>query len=178
MNTLFLLMAQYGARATIPADTVCRDFFPDMPFPRFLRKTMVGEIPLPVMRLDRSQKTARAVHMHDLARYIDGGLSTASLATAPRPKRAAIATPDRAADPVVYFIRSRDMVKIGFTGNITKRLSSMRTASADELTLLYTMPGGTQMERRLHKTFAHLRVSGEWFRLEGPLAEFLEGKKT
>ncbi len=30
MNTVFLLMAQYGARAVIPVEDVCRDYFPHL----------------------------------------------------------------------------------------------------------------------------------------------------
>lgn len=30
MNTAFLLMAQYGGRAAIPLDILCRDFFRHM----------------------------------------------------------------------------------------------------------------------------------------------------
>lgn len=31
-----------------------------------------------------------------------------------------------------------------------------------------------QVEQSFHQRFAHLRESGEWFRLEGDLAQFLE----
>lgn len=71
MNTLFLLMAQYGGRAVIPADVVCRDFFAPLTFPVFIRKVNEGAIPLTMIRMEDSQKGARVVHLADLAEYID-----------------------------------------------------------------------------------------------------------
>jgi len=72
VNTLFLLMAQYNGRAVIPADVVCRDYFPHLTPEKFVRKVGAGEIPLPLMRAEASQKSARGVHVQDLAAYLDG----------------------------------------------------------------------------------------------------------
>jgi hypothetical protein len=71
VNTVFLLLAQYGATAVIPVDAVCRDFFAPLTLPNFMRKVSAGEIPLPIIRMERSQKTAKGVHIQDLANYID-----------------------------------------------------------------------------------------------------------
>jgi hypothetical protein len=71
MNTAFLLMAQYGARAVIPAEEVCRDYFPHLTLPKFLRKVGAGEIALPLVRAEDSQKSAKGVHIQHLADYID-----------------------------------------------------------------------------------------------------------
>lgn len=71
MQTAFLLMAQYGGRAVIPIDDVCRDFFQHLTPEKFARKASAGEIPLPVIRIEASQKAARGVHLQDLADYID-----------------------------------------------------------------------------------------------------------
>ncbi|MGO9683987.1 MAG: pyocin activator PrtN family protein [Beijerinckiaceae bacterium] len=71
MNTVFLLLAQYDGRAIIPLDLVCRDYFSMTP-EKFLRKQLAGEIDLPVVRIDpTSQKTAKGVHVNDLAAYLD-----------------------------------------------------------------------------------------------------------
>ncbi len=70
-STLFLLMGQYGSRAVIPAEDVCRDFFGHLSFVKFLRKCDEGEINLPLMRAEKSQQSARGVYIHDLAAYID-----------------------------------------------------------------------------------------------------------
>ena len=71
MNTLFLLMAQYNGRAIVPIETVCRDYFAHLTLPKFLRKVSLGEIELPLTRAEKSQKSARGVHLQDLADYLD-----------------------------------------------------------------------------------------------------------
>lgn len=71
MNTLFLLMAQYDGRAVVPVDTVCKDYFSHLTLPKFLRKVSAGEIDLPLVRAERSQKAAKGVHLADLAAYLD-----------------------------------------------------------------------------------------------------------
>ncbi len=42
VNTVFLLMAQYGARAVIPVDLICRDYFSHLDPAKFVRK--VGSV--------------------------------------------------------------------------------------------------------------------------------------
>lgn len=71
MNTAFLLMAQYNGAAIIPLDSVCADYFSHLSPEKLQRKVLAGEINLPIVRMERSQKTARGVHLADLARYID-----------------------------------------------------------------------------------------------------------
>ena len=71
MNTAFLLMAQYDGMAVIPADVVCRDFFPHLSASKFIAKVSAGEINIPLLRVENSQKSAKGVHLQDLAEYID-----------------------------------------------------------------------------------------------------------
>jgi hypothetical protein len=71
MQTTFLLMAQFNGRTTIPIDEVRQAFFPHLDADNFTRKLTRGDIPLPVTRADKSAKTARAVHLADLAEWID-----------------------------------------------------------------------------------------------------------
>ncbi|VWM20533.1 pyocin activator PrtN family protein [Burkholderia lata] len=71
MNTVFLLMAQYNATAIVPIELVCRDYFGAMTVQTLVRKISAGEIPLPLIRMERSQKCAKGVHIQDLANYID-----------------------------------------------------------------------------------------------------------
>jgi hypothetical protein len=72
MNTVFMLMAQYGGLAIIPVEWVCRDYFRHLTPEKFLRKVMAGEISLPIVRIDgSSQKTAKGVPIDDLAAYLD-----------------------------------------------------------------------------------------------------------
>ena len=71
MNTAFILMAQYGAKAIIAIDEVCRDYFPHLEVDKLLRKIATGDIVLPLVRIEKSQKTAKGVHVADLAMFID-----------------------------------------------------------------------------------------------------------
>lgn len=71
MNTVLMLMAHHGGAAMISAEECCRDYFAPLTLPVFLRKTAAGEIDLPIVRMENSQKGARMVHLSDLAAYID-----------------------------------------------------------------------------------------------------------
>jgi hypothetical protein len=71
VNTAFLLMAQYNGKAVIPLEDVRRDFFAHMSFEKMSRKVQTGQLPLPVMRSEDSQKSWKGVHLMDLANYID-----------------------------------------------------------------------------------------------------------
>lgn len=71
MTTIFLLLAQYGAIAVVPLDIVARDYFPHLSAEKLLRKVSLGDIRLPVVRIEGSNKSAKGVHVEDLAKYID-----------------------------------------------------------------------------------------------------------
>lgn len=71
MNTVFLLMAQYDARAIIPIEDVCRDYFAPLTLPKLLQKIATGDIALPLVRMSGSLKAAKGIHIMDLAAYID-----------------------------------------------------------------------------------------------------------
>lgn len=71
MNTAFLLMAQYNGAALIPLELVCRDYFQHLTPTQFARKATDGEIDLPVVRIETSQKAAKGIHINDLAKWID-----------------------------------------------------------------------------------------------------------
>jgi hypothetical protein len=71
LNTAFLLMAQYHGKAIIPLEDVRRDFFSHLTLPKMLRKLGAGGIALPVLRIENSQKSAKGVHLQDLADYLD-----------------------------------------------------------------------------------------------------------
>ena len=71
MNTAFLLMAQYSGQAVIPADKVREDYFSHLTLPKFIRKINEGQLALPLVRMEASQKSAKGVHLQDLAEYLD-----------------------------------------------------------------------------------------------------------
>jgi hypothetical protein len=72
MNTAFLLMARHDGAPIIPIDTVARDYFPHLGPAKLARKISEGDIALPMVRIDpSSQKSAKGVHLQDLADWID-----------------------------------------------------------------------------------------------------------
>ena len=71
MNTAFILMAQYNGRAIIPLDQVCKDYFTHLTTEMFQRKVLAGQIQIPITRLEPSQKSAKGIHITDLAVYLD-----------------------------------------------------------------------------------------------------------
>lgn len=76
-STSFLLFAQYGGKAVIPVEDVCRDYFNHLTPDKFLRKVGSGEIALPVVRAETSQKCQKGVYLQDLADYLDYRRETA-----------------------------------------------------------------------------------------------------
>ncbi|WP_438279978.1 pyocin activator PrtN family protein [Pseudomonas alabamensis] len=71
MKTAFVLMAQYNGQAIISLERVCCDYFTHLTPDMFQRKVLAGLIKLPITRLEQSQKSARGVHIADLALYLD-----------------------------------------------------------------------------------------------------------
>lgn len=72
MNTTFLLMAQYDGQAVIPIERVVKDYFSHLSTDKFVRKVALGDINIPVLRIEpSSQKSARGIHIGDLANYLD-----------------------------------------------------------------------------------------------------------
>ena len=79
MNTALLLMAQYNAQAIIPLEKVCADYFSHLTPARMRTKVAAGEIDLPLIRIEDSQKVASGVHLMDLAAYLENQRSKAKL---------------------------------------------------------------------------------------------------
>lgn len=71
MNTAFILMAQYNGLVIIPLERVCTDYFSHLTPEKMKLKVAAGDIDLPLVRLESSQKSARGVHLNDLAAYLD-----------------------------------------------------------------------------------------------------------
>lgn len=77
INTAFLLMAQYEGMAVIPLETVRRDYFSHLTLDHLIRKISLGEIDLPLVRIENSQKAAKGVALSDLATYLDARIEAA-----------------------------------------------------------------------------------------------------
>lgn len=76
----------------------------------------------------------------------------------------------------VVQIRGQDMVKIGYGVNPDRRLQQIQHGAGmpGALVTLHRARGYRATERALHRQFAAVRLFGEWFRLAGPVAEWLE----
>lgn len=71
MKTLFLLMAQYDGQVLIPLDRVCADYFSHLTPDKLKMKVAAGQIDILIVPIEKSQKSARGVHVNDLAAYLD-----------------------------------------------------------------------------------------------------------
>lgn len=70
MKTLMMLLAKHEA-PVITAEQCCAEYFAPLTLTVFMRKVGAGDIPLPLIRMEASQKGAKMVHLTDLADYID-----------------------------------------------------------------------------------------------------------
>lgn len=80
--------------------------------------------------------------------------------------------------PDVYFIRVDSPggeIKIGYASSVKARLTSLQTGSPYRMEIVGVVAeGGEELERELHAQFAHLRMSGEWFRPGAELWAYIE----
>jgi len=84
-------------------------------------------------------------------------------------------------DEVVYVIgeQGSNIVKIGRTTDLNKRLGAIQRMCPVPLVVLMTHEGGAELEFGLHKHFARLRSHGEWFRFPcDPLSQVREAIET
>lgn len=65
----------------------------------------------------------------------------------------------------VYFIQaSSGEVKIGYARWPERRLGELQMGHPGQMWLLCAVPGGRDLERKLHQEFASDHVRGEWFK--------------
>lgn len=74
----------------------------------------------------------------------------------------------------VYFISDGESIKIGYSGSALLRLDALQSSSSKRLTLLGTITGTMEDEKRLHRKFDAIRLHGEWFRATPELLAFIE----
>lgn len=74
----------------------------------------------------------------------------------------------------IYFIRSRNLVKIGYTAADPKqRLLKLQIGSGERLTLLGVVEGDQVIEKQMHWRFKKQHSHGEWFFLQGALRSYI-----
>lgn len=74
---------------------------------------------------------------------------------------------------MIYFLKANSRVKIGYTDDPIKRISSIQVSSPFPLEVLLIIDGNYEKEKDLHLTFNELRTSGEWFELGEALKRFI-----
>ena len=73
-----------------------------------------------------------------------------------------------------YAMLSGEAVKIGYSTNPRARASQVRCNTPADVDLVGYIPGTVEDERAIHARLSEWRISGEWFRLEGNVADFVE----
>lgn len=75
----------------------------------------------------------------------------------------------------VIGVRGFDLAKIGYSHRPEERLAALEAGSgmAGGLELLIRYRARRSVEGQLHRQFADQRLFGEWFRLSGPLEEWI-----
>lgn len=71
-----------------------------------------------------------------------------------------------------------EYVKIGWSTQVRRRLLAMQTYIPTSLKIYSVISGSRTTEASLHARFADLRANGEWFRLEGPLLEWVSRNRA
>lgn len=81
----------------------------------------------------------------------------------------------------VYFILNSDSnaIKIGMAKSLERRLKSLQTSSPAKLELLKSVSVASreeaqELEKTLHKQFEDLRLTGEWFKAEASLVQYVD----
>jgi hypothetical protein len=141
---------------------------------RASRTAIASEFPIPSRTLwnNAEQPTAEDVaRIHDVCLALNREQSDWI-----KGKRRGPALANKPERGVVYFIRSGAHVKIGFTTDLEKRLSTLQTATVDGIELLGTIACTSDRERLFHINFGRCRHRGEWFRIEGDLEAFLRDR--
>jgi len=78
----------------------------------------------------------------------------------------------------VYFVRAGDRIKIGRATDLGRRVLTLQTAHAEQLSLVLSIPAHAALEPAIHARFQHLKTRGEWFRVEPDLVAFIEAVKS
>lgn len=73
----------------------------------------------------------------------------------------------------VYFITDGTYTKIGTTTDLKQRLTTLQTSNPNVLKVVLTLPGGVELESRLHEVFGHKRRQREWFELSSQDLEWV-----
>ncbi len=76
---------------------------------------------------------------------------------------------------MIYFIRNpkNDLVKIGTTKNLEKRLTQLRKKFGEDLFVDFSIAGFYAEEKIIHSKYADLHQFGEWFKWDDGMREMI-----
>jgi len=110
----------------------------------------------PKVRMPNDRDSPAFMEMYNALR---NGLVVVKVAPVSRPpKRQKLST------GYVYFLRTEQGIKIGFSEDPGPRIGALKTGLAGPILGLVVMPGSIRTERQLHRLFDASRRNGEWFK--------------
>lgn len=76
---------------------------------------------------------------------------------------------EQGVESFVYVIQGHPLgpVKVGRATDVRVRVDSLQAGNHAPLRILLVFPGGTVLERQLHRRLRNCRVLGEWFAVQG-----------
>jgi len=74
---------------------------------------------------------------------------------------------------MIYFLKAESKIKIGYTDDPNKRISSIQVSSPFPFEVLLIIDGNYEKEKELHFAFKEFRTSGEWFELSESIKFFI-----
>ena len=78
---------------------------------------------------------------------------------------------------MIYFIEQEGIVKIGYSTNPNKRLSSLKLSNPNELVVRLIIEGTIEDEKKYHEMFKEYRHRGEWYLLSDEIQQFIADKQ-
>lgn len=100
-----------------------------------------------------------------------GGIRSAEV----RRERFGTARPLGSRAGFVYFLRSGEAVKIGFSTRPAERLAALADSLPGGGEVIGCVPGSEEDELAVHERFSALRLNGEWFRADAELLSYVAG---
>lgn len=127
---------------------------------------------------DASQKERRRERLSAIVASLGYQLTDTPAQPAPQDEQPADRwqIPARKHDPLVYFLRNGNRLKIGTTTELKRRI---RTLALRPENVVLLLNGGQQLEKAFHRQFADLRIgNSEWFAYDGPLIDFIHTQNS
>ena len=74
----------------------------------------------------------------------------------------------------VYFIKSKNSVKIGISNNPNQRLKNLQTANPNKLHIIGYVNGDICKEKKIQADLRKYSISGEWFKYCNKVKEYID----